>query len=106
MSRIPGWLLRHRITILPYLGDSAYGPKYGPPQPGVRCLLDDQTRLVRAADGREVTSTSTAYCLPGTTCPAGSRVTLPSGRQTTVIAALARDGGGLPTPDHVEVQLT
>ncbi|MFB7908114.1 hypothetical protein ACFC1T_16915 [Kitasatospora sp. NPDC056076] len=97
--------MRHRVTVEAYLGDSAYGPRYGPPQPGIRCFLDDQTRLVRAKDGREVTSTSTAYCLPGAVVPAGSRVTLPSGRQTTVIATLTRDGGGLPTPDHVEVQL-
>ncbi|MEU2563216.1 hypothetical protein ABZ626_28335 [Streptomyces longispororuber] len=48
---------------------------------------------------------STVYALPDARCPARSRVTLPDGRQTTAIAALTRDGGGLPTPDHLEVQL-
>lgn len=104
MSKIPGWLLRHRITIEPHLGDSSTGPAYGPPTP-VRCFVDEQTRAVRSPGGEEVTSSSTAYAAPGTKVPPLSRVTLPSGRTTTVIAALDRDGGGLPTPDHVEIQL-
>lgn len=104
MSRIPGWLLRHRITIDPYLGDSSTGALYGPPQQ-VRAFVDEQTRVVVSPGGEQVTSSSTAYTAPGTTAPPLSRVTLPSGRVTTVIAALPRDGGGLPTPDHVEIQL-
>jgi len=105
VSRIPGWLLRHRITIEPYEGESSTGPVYGAAQT-VRCFVDEQTRVVRSPGGEETTSSSTAYCAPGTTAPPMSRVTLPSGRITTVIAALTRDGGGLPTPDHVEIQLT
>lgn len=104
MSRIPGWLLRHTIVIEPHLGESSTGPVYGPPQ-RVRAFVDEQTRTVRSPGGEEVTSSSTAYCAPGTTAPPLSRVTLPSGRTTTVIATLSRDGGGLPTPDHVEIQL-
>lgn len=104
MSRIPGWLLRHRITVEPYRGASSKGPIYGPPQT-VRCFVDEQTRTVRSPGGEEVTSSSTAYAAPGTVVPALSRVTLPSGRVTTVIAVLNRDAGGLPTPDHVEIQL-
>lgn len=101
---IPGYLLRHTVTVEPYAGDSAYGPVYGPPAV-VRCFLDERTRTVRRADGEEVTSSSTFYARLDTDCPAESRVTLPTGRVTTVIAALRRDGGGLPTPDHLEVQL-
>ncbi|MFD7413530.1 hypothetical protein [Kitasatospora purpeofusca] len=104
MSAIPGWLLRHQVTVEPYLGDSAYGPRYGPPV-AVRCFLDQATRLVRAADGREVTSSSTFYARLDMSAPTGSRATLPDGRATTVIAALRRDGRGLGTPDHLEVQL-
>ncbi|MFD5002222.1 hypothetical protein ACFWMV_04870 [Streptomyces mutabilis] len=104
MSRIPGWLLRHHITIEAYKGDSSTGPIYGPPQQ-VRAFVDEQTRAVVSAGGEQVTSSSTAYTAPGTTVPPLSRVTLPSGRTTTVIACLPRDGGGLPTPDHVEIQL-
>jgi hypothetical protein len=104
VSKVPGWLLRHRITIEPYKGDSSTGPLYGPPQQ-VRAFVDEQTRAVVSPGGETVTSSSTAYCAPGTTAPPLSRVTLPSGRTTKVIAALPRDGGGLPTPDHVEIQL-
>ncbi|WP_282204539.1 hypothetical protein [Kitasatospora fiedleri] len=104
MAALPQWLMRHLITVEPYLGNSAYGPRYGPPVQ-VRCFLDEQTRLVRASSGDQVTSTSTAYSPLAINAPAESRVTLPGGRQTTVIAALRRDGGGLATPDHVELQL-
>lgn len=104
MSAIRKWLLRHEVTIEPYLGASAYGPRYGPPV-AVRCFLDAQTRMVRAPDGTQVTSTATVRARLDTTAPAQSRVTLPDGRVTSVIAALQRDGGGLPTPDHLELQL-
>lgn len=96
--------LRHTITIEPYLGDGGTGPLYGPPAT-TKCFLDAKVRMVRSMAGREVTSTSTAYCPLATVCPAESRVTLPDGRIALVIAALRRDGGGLPTPDHLEVQM-
>ncbi|WP_318202963.1 hypothetical protein [Streptomyces sp. SCL15-4] len=101
---IPRVLLRHQITIEPYLGDTSKGPKYGPATT-VRCFLDEQTRSVRSPGGEDVTSTSTAYADPGTAAPTLSRVTLPGGRVTRVIQTKQRDGGGLPTPDHVEIQL-
>lgn len=104
MSKIPGWLLRHKITVEPYLGESSTGPLYGPPVT-IRAFVDEQTRAVRSAGGEETTSSSTAYAAPDAIAPALSRVTLPDGRTTTVIAALPRDGGGLPTPDHLEIQL-
>lgn len=105
MSSIPGWLLRHQITVEPYLGQTAAGPKYGPAVT-VRCFLDGKTREVRNPAGEVVVSSSTAYARPGTEAPPESRVTLPDGRQTRVIAANSRDGAGLPTPDHLEIQLT
>ncbi|MER5213701.1 hypothetical protein ABT063_24795 [Streptomyces sp. NPDC002838] len=102
---IPGYLLRHQVTVEPYEGDSAVGPLYGDPVT-VRCFLEEETRLVRAPDGREVTSSSTIYCrLDAVTAPPESKVTLPDGRETTVIAQIPHNGGGLPTPDHLEVQL-
>lgn len=104
MGSLPGWLMRHRVALEPYQGSGAYGPVYGPRQE-VRCFLDMQTKLTRDPGGNEVASSSTFYAAPGLTCPPQSRVTLPDGRVTTVIAALPRDGGGLATPDHTEVQL-
>ena len=78
MSSIPGWLLRHQVTVEPYIGDGAYGPVYGP-STTVRAMVDEQTREVRAPDGEQVTSSSTVYCRPEVDAPPQSRVTLPSG---------------------------
>jgi hypothetical protein len=103
--KLPGLWLRHEVTVEPYEGDSAAGPLYGNPIV-VRCFLEEKIRLVRARGGREVTSGATFYCrLDAVTAPPESRVTLPGGRKTTVIQQLRRDGGGLPLPDHLEVQL-
>lgn len=104
MSAIPGFLLRHTVTVEPLTGQGPYGPTYGPGVV-VRCFVDAKTRMVRSPAGEQVTSSSTVYCRLDTTAPPGSRVTLTDGRATNVIAALRRDGGGLPTPDHLEVQL-
>ncbi|MFC8432255.1 hypothetical protein [Streptomyces sp. NPDC057253] len=102
---LPASLLRHEVTVEPYEGDSAVGPLYGAPVT-VRCFLEEKTRRVRAPDGREVVSSSTFYCrLDAVDALPESRVSLPGGRQTTVIDQARHDGGGLPTPDHLEVQL-
>ncbi|MEQ4717914.1 hypothetical protein [Nonomuraea sp. B19D2] len=98
---LPDWLLRHEALIEPFLGDGAYGPIFGAAVTA-KCLVDDERRLVRDAQGAETVSDTTIFFPPGTRCPEGSRVTV-NGRVTTVIASYARDGGGLPTPDHVEV---
>ncbi|MHA4819329.1 hypothetical protein ACXZ65_33825 [Streptomyces aculeolatus] len=102
---LPRWLMPHRVVVEAYEGTGAYGPVYSAPVT-VRCLLDEQTRMVRSSTGDEVTSTSTAYAPLSTTAPPKSRITLPDGRRTTVIAALRRDAGALPVPEHLEVQLT
>ncbi|WP_424533634.1 hypothetical protein ACOZ38_25195 [Sphaerisporangium viridialbum] len=98
---LPDWLLRHEAMIEPFEGDGAYGAVYGAPFTE-RCLIDDERRLVRDAQGVEVVSDTTFIFRPGVRCPEGSKVTA-NGRETTVITSFARDGGGLPTPDHVEV---
>lgn len=101
---IPRFLMRHTISIEPYRGDTSKGPSYGAPV-SVTCFLDEQTRGVRSPAGEQVTSTSTAYADRGTTAPPFSRVTLPDGRVTKVIQTKDRNSGGLPTPDHLEIQL-
>jgi hypothetical protein len=101
---LPGWLLQHTITIEPYEGTGAYGHVYGPPT-AVRCFVDEQTRTVRSAAGDQTTSSGTAYAALDTVAPPLSRVVLPTGRTTVVIQALRRDGGTLPVPSHLEIQL-
>ncbi|MFF5984424.1 hypothetical protein ACFY78_36835 [Streptomyces olindensis] len=104
VTRIPRRYLVHEITVEPYDGASSTGTLYRPPAT-VKCFLDEQTRAVRTPGGEQVTSTSTAYADLSTDAPALSRVTLPDGRTTTVIQAKRRDGKGLGTPNHLEIQL-
>lgn len=103
MGAIPAFLLVHTAIVEPYIGKSATGPVYGSPVT-VRCFADDKRQLVRGPDAQEVTSQTTLYMRLDTVCPVGSRVTV-NGRTTTALTALRRDGGGLPTPDHLEVAL-
>ncbi|WP_086765339.1 hypothetical protein [Streptomyces bobili] len=105
MASLPRRFLVHTIRIEDYLGDTSKGPRYGPPRE-VRCLVDEQTRGVRSPASEQTTSTSTAYAGPEEqSAPPLSRVTLPSGRVTKVILTKRRDGRGLGTPNHTEIQL-
>ncbi|WP_445396442.1 hypothetical protein ACSMX9_22590 [Streptomyces sp. LE64] len=101
--RVPRWLLRHRITIEPYEGDSAYGPLHGPPVPDVRAAVAEGRRLVRDQEGRQVVSTAQVVLEVGTVCPPESRITLPSGRVTRVLSVAEHTAPGLPVPAHLEV---
>ncbi|TYK47157.1 hypothetical protein FXF68_25480 [Actinomadura decatromicini] len=96
-------MLTHRVTIEPFEGDGARGEVYGTPITGVRALAVPKTTAVRTADGKTTTSDTTVVLLPGQVCPVRSRLTLPSGRKVVAVAVTDADGGGLPTPDHVEV---
>lgn len=100
---IDPWLV-HQMVVEPYLGQSATGPRYGLPIT-LRCFVDDARRKVRTDTGDEVISESTVICPLDTTAPPKSRVTV-NGRTAFVITSKRRDGGGLPTPDHLELNLT
>lgn len=103
MPALPGFLLRHTVVIEPYLGQGGNGASYGPAVT-VRCFRDDARRQVLNDRGEQVISEGVCYCPPGTTAPPMSRLSgLPNGKVTYVISSKLRDGGGLPTPDHVEV---
>lgn len=103
MTAVPGWLLRHRITIEPYLGDSAYGPTYGPAVADVPALVALNIRTVRDIQGREVTSTAQIVARPDINCPAESRITLPNGTTTRAITVARHTAPGLPVPASTEV---
>ena len=105
MGRLPRWLLRHRATIEPFTGEGPHGAVYGPPV-RVRCFVEDKRTRTVDDTGTQVTASATLYAPLATVCPARSRVTLPDGRALTAVTVARRDGGGLPTPDHLEVSLT
>ncbi|WP_067184620.1 hypothetical protein [Microtetraspora niveoalba] len=103
MGAIPRFLLRHTAMVEPLIGEGPFGPAYGTPVE-VRCFIDEKRSLVRDAEGSEVVSSTTVYMPIDTVCPVGSRVSA-NGRTSTVLTSSRRDGGGLPTPDHLEVAL-
>lgn len=106
MTRVPRWLLRHRVVIEPYEGDGAYGPTYGPPVE-VSALVSEVIRLIRsqaeARSGRTITSTAQLITAPDVVCPAESRITLPDGRITRALTVAHHTAPGLPVPQSVEV---
>ncbi|ARX85630.1 hypothetical protein SMD44_05094 [Streptomyces alboflavus] len=103
MTRVPRWLLRHRVTIEPYLGSSAYGKRYGPAVADVPALVAETVKPLRNRDGREVISTAQIIAEPNLDCPAESRITLPDGRTTTAISVAHHTAPGLPVPQCTEV---
>ncbi|WKU45972.1 hypothetical protein Q3V23_18970 [Streptomyces sp. VNUA116] len=103
VTHVPPALLRHRVAVEPYAGEGAYGPQYRHAIPNVRALVDSSPRLVRAADGRQITATATLIAGPTLDCPPGSRITLPDGRTTTAITVTHHTAPGLPVPTCTEV---
>lgn len=104
MGSIPGFLLVHTVVTRRYLGAGPAGAVLAAPDT-ITCMVEDARRLVRDDNGREVVSETTIYHqLSDAEIPAESEVDV-NGRTTTVIKARRCDGGGLPTPDHWEVNL-
>lgn len=102
---IPEFLLVHSIEVEPLLGQFSQGPSYGVKQLIPRCFVEDETTLQRDKTGQEVVSFSRVFIADlETDIPLDSRVTV-NGRVTTVLNVKRRDGGGLPTPNHLEVIL-
>lgn len=98
----------HDVTISRYLGDTAYGPQYADPVT-VRGFVHDGTKLVAGTTGEQVASSAQVALPAGLDyIPVQSEVTLPAqfgARTSTVILSAVADGGGQPTPDHVELSL-
>ncbi|WP_131104028.1 hypothetical protein [Ornithinimicrobium sufpigmenti] len=102
--------LAHTITVRTKLGTGSYGPIYAEPvtltpEDGTGVLVDEETRLVRAADGTEAVSSTTivARVAQADALTPGSRVTLPSGDETTILSRSVATTPGLDDmPEHVE----
>lgn len=93
----------HTVTVEPYEGSGPYGDVHGTAVT-VTCYADQRRRLIRAPDGSQVVSESTVYAPLDTVVPPRSRVTLPDGQQTIVIAAHRRTAAGIAdAPEHLEI---
>lgn len=99
--RLPRALLGHRMHVEPYLGSDARGPLYGPAVE-VACLVEARTRSVRTPDGRVVVASTVIRCQRGEPVTAESRITF-VGRVVEVLGVADLHGGGLSTPDHLEI---
>lgn len=101
--------LAQTATIEAFLYRDGRGVEHYDAAVTVACFRDDKRRLVPdtgGGAGAQITSDSTIFLPLDTVCPVRSRVTLPAdGRKATVVQVLRRDGGGLPTPDHLEILL-
>lgn len=82
--RIPGSLLRDRISVEDYSGTGAYGPAYGSPY-AAKASVQPTHKLLVTADGRELTTDAEAFVRPDVTPPAESRVTW-NGKRYRVLA--------------------
>jgi hypothetical protein len=97
------------ITVEAYEGAGGYGDTYAAPAQISPCVVEDTNRKVTVqtgdAEGSEQLSSTTVYAPPGAVIPAGSRVTLPTGRVAVVLAASFMDAHGHPLPEHLELSL-
>jgi hypothetical protein len=101
----PQYLLVHTVSVQPFTGNRSHGPTYGPSITHP-CFIEHGNQLILSKEGKEIVATSTVY-LPlaaESDFPIDSLVTV-NGRPSTVVDVKRRDGGGLPTPDHLEVIL-
>lgn len=103
--RLPDYLLTHTIGVRPYLGTTGNGPAHGR-RVELPAFVDENRRTVSDGDGRAITSGSTVYVqldAPVAITPE-ARIDV-RGQPAEVLRVRRRDGGGLPTPDHIEIAL-
>lgn len=99
MGEVPGWLLRHRCTVEPYEDWGVYGPPRS-----LTCFINEALASAGPA-GSERVAQLTIVAKPYEQVPAGSLITLADGRKGYAAAMVHHDGGGLPTPDHIEIAM-
>lgn len=99
---IPTAVLRHRVTIQAYVGDSAYGPTWDIPMDRVPARVVGRRRAVRTSTGVDVIADATATIRPGRDIPAESLLTH-RGRTYTVVGVA--DAEDLTGPAGVELIL-
>lgn len=105
MSEIPEWLLVHEITLEDHLGVNGRGEDVYAEPVTLPAFVEPGRRLVRdRTTGDMVESTSVVYIAPRSPVPSpDARITLMDGTTPDIMDVRNRDGGGLPTPDHIEI---
>lgn len=103
MGDIPAALLVHTVQVEAYEGSGAFGDVYADAA-DLACFADRTTKVERVAGGHTRIRTATLFARLDEVVPVGSRVTFTDGVTAVVVETLPRDGGGLPTPDHLEIR--
>lgn len=102
MKQVPGFMLRHEVSVEPYLGTNAVGEVFGT-KVAVKCHFVEATKMVRNASGEEVGS-SAHYIAPPTHKPReNSRVTVPAGDTRKVVAVNNDTWPGMNVPANSTV---
>ena len=99
----------HTTDVQRFTQTGAEGDEWDAVDEALPCFISDKRRLVRAANGEQVIAETTVLYPKSTPdIPVDSLITLPAlfgGRTSTVLSVSRHDGGGLPTPDHLEVAI-
>lgn len=93
------------VEIEPYIGQGGAGSLYGDKVTDVPMLVVWKRRKIRNSLGEEIVAEGTVICRLDVNAPEKSRITV-GDRVAYVVASIRQDGGGLPTPDHLELGLT
>lgn len=102
MGSIPAFLLRRTCMVEPYLG--AWGA-YGSARP-MKCTVQAKLSTSTSQAGVVRFATYTVVAQLAEQVPEGSKLTLDDGMAGYAQAVARHTGGGLPTPDHIEIAMT
>jgi hypothetical protein len=96
-------MLPQTASIEAYEGEGAYGPAYAEAVT-VACYVEERGDYLRSRHEVTTLPHTLVFTQLEVHCPAGSRITLPSGVVATV-SRVARRQFGPPTPDHLELRV-
>lgn len=75
--RIPRWMLPAQATVTPYIGSSAYGPRYDEDNTvDIACRFEPQRDVYRDRDGVEIVTSALLFTEPDAPLKAQDRVTV------------------------------
>lgn len=104
MKQIPGFMMRHTVTVEQYLGTNAVGEVFGLKQ-AVKCMFTEKIKMVRNASGEEVSSSSSYITTPDHRPAENSRVTTPNGDARKVVGIESYTWPGMSVPANSQVYL-
>lgn len=101
--KIPLFALPHRVTIIPFEGEGAYGPAYGEPRKNRPANIEAKTRFIRSSDGQDYRQEAKGIFQAGEVIKTGDKVIWERyGKEYTVGSWQPIEAMG---PHSVEVEL-